>query len=59
LLLTFLGVFGIHKFYLEKWLLGILYLCTFGFLGLGYLYDLWTLNGQVDEINRRALPPRI
>jgi TM2 domain-containing membrane protein YozV len=59
LLLTFLGVFGIHKFYLGKWVLGILYLCTFGFLGLGYLYDLWTLNGQVDEINRRALPPRV
>lgn len=51
LLLTFLGVFGIHRFYLGKWLTGILWLCTAGLLGMGYLYDLWTLNGQVSEAN--------
>ena len=32
---------------------GILYLLTGGLLGLGLLYDLWTLNGQVSEINQR------
>ena len=25
-----------------------------GLLGLGWLYDLWTLNEQVDERNREA-----
>lgn len=54
LLLTFLGVFGIHRFYLGKWITGLLYLCTGGLLLIGLLYDLLTLNGQVDEINRRA-----
>ncbi|MEQ1438496.1 TM2 domain-containing protein [Fontimonas sp. SYSU GA230001] len=54
LLLTFLGVFGIHRFYMGKWITGILYLCTIGLLGLGILYDYWTLNGQIDEINRAA-----
>lgn len=52
--LTFLGVFGIHRFYLGKWVTGIIYLLTAGILGLGLLYDLWTLNGQVSEMNRRA-----
>jgi TM2 domain-containing membrane protein YozV len=52
LLLTFVGVLGIHRFYMGKWLTGILYLLTGGCFGLGVLYDLWTLNGQVDELNR-------
>ncbi|MGV3773399.1 MAG: NINE protein [Verrucomicrobiales bacterium] len=51
-LLTFLGIFGVHRFYLGKWLTGLLYLCTGGLIGIGYLYDLWTLNGQIDEVNR-------
>ena len=53
ILLTFLGLFGVHRMYLGKWLTGILYLLTAGLLGLGYLYDYWTLNGQIDELNRQ------
>lgn len=52
ILLVFLGVFGIHRMYMGKWLTGILYLLTFGLFGIGWLYDLWTLNSQVDELNR-------
>jgi len=51
-LLTFLGLFGVHRFYLGKWISGLIYLLTGGLLLLGVLYDLWTLNGQVDERNR-------
>ncbi|WDQ19364.1 TM2 domain-containing protein [Rhodopirellula sp. P2] len=54
ILLTFLGLFGIHRFYLEKWFTGVIYLLTGGLFGLGWLYDLWTLNEQVDQYNRRA-----
>jgi len=53
-LLTFLGIFGIHRFYLGKWLTGLLWLLTGGLLLLGVLYDYWTLNGQVDEVNDGA-----
>ena len=52
LLLVFLGVFGAHRFYQRKWITGFFYLITGGFLLIGYLYDLWTLNGQVSEYNR-------
>jgi TM2 domain-containing membrane protein YozV len=50
--LTFLGVFGLHRFYIGKWITGVVFLLTGGLLGLGVLYDLWTLNGQVSEINQ-------
>jgi len=52
ILLTFLGMFGIHRFYMGKWLTGLLYLLTGGFFLIGYLYDYWTLNGQINEVNR-------
>jgi TM2 domain-containing membrane protein YozV len=58
LLLTFLGVFGMHRFYMGKWITGILYFFTAGLLGLGLLYDFWTLNGQVSELNRWELMGR-
>jgi TM2 domain-containing membrane protein YozV len=51
LLLTFLGVFGVHRFYLGKWLSGLLYLCTCGLLLMGVIYDYWTLNGQISDAN--------
>lgn len=51
ILLTFLGLFGVHRMYMDKWLTGILYLLTGGLLGIGYIYDYWTLNDQLSQIN--------
>ncbi len=51
ILLTFLGLLGIHRMYMGKWLTGILYLLTGALLGFGYLYDFWTLNSQISELN--------
>lgn len=51
-LLTFLGIFGIHRFYLGKLFTGLIYLLTGGLLGFGVIYDFLTLNEQVDEANQ-------
>jgi len=51
ILLTFLGVFGVHRFYQQKWLSGLLYLLTGGVFLLGVIYDYWTLNEQLSQLN--------
>ncbi len=54
LLLTFLGLFGVHRMYMGKWLTGIIYLFSLGLFGVGYIFDLWTLNDQINERNGEA-----
>ena len=51
ILLVFLGLFGVHRMYMGKWLTGILYLFTGGLFGLGYIYDMWTINDQITVLN--------
>ena len=52
ILLTFLGLFGIHRFYMGKIFTGIIYLLTAGLFGIGILWDFLTLNEQISEVNR-------
>jgi TM2 domain-containing membrane protein YozV len=54
ILLTFLGLFGIHRMYMGKWITGILYLLTGGFLAIGMIYDFWTLNDQITLVNSKS-----
>lgn len=54
LLWFFFGLLGIHKFYIGKVGMGVVYLLTGGILGIGWLVDLFTLAGQVDAANRSA-----
>ncbi len=54
ILLTFLGYLGIHRFYMGKWITGFIYLCTGGLFLVGYIYDYWTLNDQITELNARS-----
>lgn len=51
ILLTFFGVLGIHRIYMGKWVTGILYFFTGGLFLIGYVYDFFTLNEQVSELN--------
>lgn len=37
------GLAGLHRFYVGRWFSGILYLFTFGFFGLGSLFDLFMI----------------
>ena len=40
LLIAFLGFFGVHKFIEKKYIIGIAYLLTLGFFGIGVIVDL-------------------
>jgi len=53
--LTFLGLFGVHRMYMGKWISGLIYLVTGGIFGLGLLYDFLTLNDQISVENRRTM----
>lgn len=50
-LLLLLGVVGAHKFYLGRPGMGVAYLLTLGFLGVGLVYDLFTLGRQTRMFN--------
>lgn len=54
ILLTFLGLLGVHRMYMGKWLTGILYLLTGGFFLIGIIYDFWTLNDQITILNAKS-----
>lgn len=54
ILLTFLGWLGIHRFYLGKWITGLLYMFTGGLFLIGIIYDYWTLNETIRDVNRRG-----
>ncbi len=51
LLWLFLGIFGAHKFYLGKPLIGILYFFTLGFFFIGWFIDIFSLSSSVDLYN--------
>lgn len=55
-----LGLFGMHKFYLRRPVLGVLYFFTGGLLLVGWLYDLVTMSEQVQAFNvKNKLEPNI
>jgi TM2 domain-containing membrane protein YozV len=50
-----LGLLGLHRFYLGKWVTAIIWLLTGGLFGVGFVYDWLTLNEQVNAANEREL----
>ena len=51
LLLIFFGIIGVHKFYLNRPGIGVLYIFTLGLFLVGVIYDLFTLPKQVAARN--------
>jgi TM2 domain-containing membrane protein YozV len=51
--LFFFGGLGAHRYYMGKIGTGILYTCTAGLFGIGVLVDVFTLDGQVIEVNEK------
>ena len=53
LLWFFLGLIGVHKFYLNKFGWGILYILTGGIFLIGWIVDLFTIPMQVRAYNEQ------
>ena len=47
-----LGLCGIHRFYAGKWVSGLIWIFTFGLLGIGQLIDLILIPGMIERANR-------
>ena len=50
------GCFGAHRFYFGKPLSGLLWLFTFGLLGIGWIVDLFLIPAMEEEASRRFVP---
>tara|TARA_Y100001972_G_C7411664_1_gene213310 strand:- start:2 stop:196 length:195 start_codon:yes stop_codon:yes gene_type:complete len=50
--LLFWGALGFHRFYLEKYCTGILYLGTGGLCGIGVLFDVFALPFYITSFNK-------
>jgi hypothetical protein len=51
--LCLVGVAGVHRFYAGKYITGLIWLLTWGLLGIGSFIDLFLIPGMVDRANRR------
>ena len=52
---SFVGICGLQRLYVGKVGTGLLYLFTFGLVGIGQLVDLFLIPGMVQDANNRAL----
>lgn len=52
-LIGFLGIAGIQRFLIGDVVLGVLFLITFGFCGIGTIIDVINIKGLTFEYNRK------
>ncbi len=51
----FFGYFGVHRFYLNRPLSGIIYLLTGGIFGIGFIIDICLIPVMVEDENKAAI----
>lgn len=51
------GFLGLHRFYLGRWVSGLIWLFTFGLLGFGAILDIFLIPGMVkiENLSRQLL----
>ncbi len=49
----FLGIFGVHRFFLGRWVTGIIWLLTGGVFGIGWIIDIFLIPGMVKASDDR------
>lgn len=52
---AFVGVFGLHRLYNGKITSGVIWMFTFGFLGIGQLVDLFLISNMAEKRQRQLL----
>ncbi len=52
LLLGWFGFCGLHRFYLGRWVSGLVWLFTFGLLGIGQFIDLFFVPRMANDYAR-------
>lgn len=50
-LLGLIGLCGMHRFYMGKWITGLLWFFTLGLLGIGQLIDLILIPSMAANVN--------
>lgn len=53
-LLCFFGLSGLHRFYMGRWVSGLLWFVTLGLFGVGNLVDLFLMPRMIRDVNRGA-----
>jgi TM2 domain-containing membrane protein YozV len=48
----FLGVAGVHRFYMGRWISGLLWLCTGGLCMVGQIIDAIVMPKMIDASNQ-------
>jgi TM2 domain-containing membrane protein YozV len=54
LLWFFFGCLSAHRFYLGKWVTGLIYLVTFQLFGIGWIIDAFIMPMMVNSANRET-----
>lgn len=50
----FFGFCGLQRFYMGKWVTGLIWLFTLGLLGVGQVIDLFLIPGMARKANRQV-----
>ena len=58
LLCIFFGIWGIHRFYVGRWITGLLWFLTAGLFGFGWIYDIIMIAiGRLRDSEHKVLGP--